>query len=24
MTEVPSALASLATRGTWGKLVARW
>jgi NADPH2:quinone reductase len=24
MTEVPSALASLATRGTWGKLVAHW
>jgi NADPH:quinone reductase and related Zn-dependent oxidoreductases len=24
MTEVPSALASLATRGTWGKIVARW
>ena len=24
MAEVPSALASLATRGTWGKLVARW
>ncbi len=24
MTEVPPALASLATRGTWGKLVASW
>jgi NADPH2:quinone reductase len=24
MTEVPSALASLATRGTWGKIVAAW
>jgi NADPH2:quinone reductase len=24
MTEVPAALASLATRGTWGKLVATW
>ena len=24
MAEVPSALASLATRGTWGKLVAHW
>ncbi len=24
MTDVPGALASLATRGTWGKLVARW
>ncbi|MGZ6953238.1 MAG: NADPH:quinone oxidoreductase family protein [Acidimicrobiia bacterium] len=24
MTDVPTALASLATRGTWGKLVARW
>ena len=24
MADVPSALASLATRGTWGKLVARW
>jgi NADPH2:quinone reductase len=24
MTDVPSALASLATRGTWGKLVAHW
>ena len=24
MTEVPSALASLATRGTWGKIVAHW
>lgn len=24
MTDVPAALASLATRGTWGKLVARW
>ncbi|MBK5287990.1 MAG: NADPH:quinone oxidoreductase family protein [Acidimicrobiia bacterium] len=24
MTEVPGALASLATRGTWGKIVARW
>jgi NADPH2:quinone reductase len=24
MTEVPAELASLATRGTWGKLVARW
>ena len=24
MTEVPAALASLATRGTWGKLVAHW
>ena len=24
MTEVPPALASLATRGTWGKIVASW
>jgi NADPH2:quinone reductase len=24
MAEVPGALASLATRGTWGKIVARW
>jgi len=24
MAEVPPALASLATRGTWGKIVARW
>ncbi len=24
MTELPAALASLATRGTWGKIVARW
>ena len=24
MTDVPAALASLATRGTWGKLVAHW
>jgi NADPH2:quinone reductase len=24
MTDVPAALASLATRGTWGKIVARW
>lgn len=24
MEDVPSALASLATRGTWGKIVARW
>jgi NADPH2:quinone reductase len=24
MAEVPAALASLATRGTWGKIVARW
>jgi hypothetical protein len=24
MAEIPPALASLATRGTWGKIVARW
>ena len=24
MADVPPALASLATRGTWGKIVARW